>query len=29
MFIDTADRTIKTVMNTELFTRISRIPLNR
>jgi len=29
MFIDTTDRTIQTVLNTELFTRISRIALNR
>jgi len=29
VFIDTTDKTIKTVMNTEPFIRISRITLNR
>jgi len=29
VFIDTTDKTIKTVMDTEHFTRISRITLHR
>jgi len=29
MYIATTDRTIQTIMNTEHFTRISRITLNR